>query len=134
MFKRRGVEVFAPELDKVFDSTEFQTVLFRDSLLKSGHKLILREPAKQKLADNGDVIIESEEESDEDAEGGEDEMLEEGGEDEFDEMAEDGEEEVDEGEGDDAKVVDDGADGDKEGDAGDDKPNPDAEEHKTDAP
>jgi len=132
MFKRRGVEVFAPELDKVFDSTEFQTVLFRDSSLKSGHKLILREPARQ-IADNGDVVIESEEES-EDAEGGEDEMMEEGGEDEFDEMAEDGEEEVDEGEGDDARGVDDGADGNSEGDAGEDKPNPDAEEHKTDAP
>ena len=71
MFKRRGVEIFAPELDKVFDSTEFSSVLFRDSQLKNGSKLILREPARQKLEDNGDVVIESEEESD--MEGGEDE-------------------------------------------------------------
>ncbi len=131
MFKRRGVEIFAPELDKVFDSNEFQTVLFRDSNLKSGNKIILREPAKQNLADNGDVIIDSEEESD-GAEGGEDEMMEEGGEEELDEMAEEGEMEVEEPEGDDAAAA--GAEDKDEGKAGDDKPNPDAEEHKAEAP
>ena len=73
---------------------ELSTILFRDSQLKNGSKLVLKEPTKVKKDDEGMEIEESEEE---DAEGGEDEMMEEGGEDEIYEMAEDGEAEMNEG-------------------------------------
>lgn len=71
------------------------TTLFRDSQLKNGSKLVLREPVKQRLNEDGEPIEEDEEDED-DAEGGEDEMMEEGGEDEMYDMAEDGEAEQDE--------------------------------------
>ena len=31
MFKRRGFEIYAPETDRIFDSADMSTVLFRDS-------------------------------------------------------------------------------------------------------
>lgn len=79
---------------------DLSTTLFRDSQLKNGSKLILKEPTKVKKDDDGMEIEESEEE---DAEGGEDEMMEEGGEDEIYEMAEDGEAEMNEGDEQDPK-------------------------------
>ena len=99
MFTLRGFQTFAPELDKVFDANELSTTLFKDSQLKNGSKLILREPTKVRLNEDGEPIEESEDEDDDDAEGGEDEMMEEGGEDEIDEQAEDAEAEMQEGAG-----------------------------------
>lgn len=69
--------------------------MFRDSGLKNNSKLVLREPAKKKVDDNGEPIEDSEEEVE--GEEGEDEMMEEGGEDEIYEMPEEGEGEMMEG-------------------------------------
>lgn len=92
LFRQRGYQIYAPEIDRVFDS-ELATTLFRDSGLKNNSKLVLREPVKQRLDDNGEPIEESEEDE-VDGEEGEDEMMEEGGEEEFDEMPEEGEGEM----------------------------------------
>jgi len=97
LFKLRGFQLYAPDLDRVFDNDEISNTLFRDSNLKNNSKLVLREPPKVKLDEDGNPIEESDEELDE--EEGEDEMMEEGGEDEIDEMAEEGEAEMEDGEG-----------------------------------
>ena len=76
----RGFEIYAPEIDRIFDSEELSSLMFRDSQLKNGSKLVLCEPDKNK---------------DSDEESGEDEMMEEGGEDEQDDMNEENEEEED---------------------------------------
>ena len=89
MFKSRGFQVYAPEIDRIFDNEEMNTILFRDSYLKNGSKLVLCEPVKVKYDEDGEPILSDDEDAD--AEGGEDEMMEEGGEDEVDEMAEEGE-------------------------------------------
>ena len=89
IFRMRGFEIYAPEVDRIFDSADMNTLMFRDSLLKNGSKLVLCEPAKNKVSDD-----EEEEDDDEqvddvsvvEAEGGEDEMMEEGGEDEQEEI------------------------------------------------
>lgn len=93
MFKLRGFQIYAPEIDRIFDNEEMSTILFRDSYLKNGSKLVLVEPVKVKYDEDGEPILSE----DEDAEGGEDEIMEEEGEEEVDEMAEEGE-----GEGEDA--------------------------------
>jgi hypothetical protein len=90
MFKQRGFEIYAPEIDRIFEVSDMTTTLFRDSGLKNGSKLVLCEPSKR-VADSD----EENEASDVDAEGGESEMMEEGGEDEQDEMNEESEAEQD---------------------------------------
>ena len=115
MFKARGYQTYAPDLDRVFDNEELSTTLFRDSQLKNNSKIVLREPVRQKLGPDGEPIEDSEEE-DEDMEEGEAEMEE--GEMEMIEMGEEGEMEMEEGEG----VGDDDADdAAKKSDAGDDE-------------
>lgn len=87
MFRQRGFQLYSAENDRVFDFDELPSTLFRDSGLKNGSKLIMRQPPKPK----GD---ESETESqelnemllmDEGFEGGEDELV---------DMDEEGEEEM----------------------------------------
>lgn len=46
MFKLRGFEIFAPDIGRIYDNEEMSSILFRDSQLKNGSKLILREPTK----------------------------------------------------------------------------------------
>lgn len=104
MFKLRGFQIYAPEIDRIFDNDEMATILFRDSYLKNGSKLVLVEPVKVKYDEDGEPILSE----DEDAEGGEDEIMEEEGEEEVDEMAEEGEAEEDDA---DAKADDDAPDG-----------------------
>ncbi len=89
MFKSRGFQTYAPEIDRIFDNEEMATILFRDSYLKNNSKLVLCEPVKVKYDDDGEPILSEDE--DDDAEEGEDEQMEEGGEDEVDEMAEEAE-------------------------------------------
>lgn len=98
IFKMRGFEVYAPEIDRIFDNADMNSLHFRDSQLKNGSKLVLCEPSKNRDSENEGEA--SDADADADAEGGEDEMMEEGGEDEQDEMNEENEEEG-EGEGDD---------------------------------
>ena len=78
----------------MFSTAELSTTLFRDSQLKNGSKLVLREPPKQLLDADGNPVEESDEDAEEE---GEDEMIEEGGEDEISEMNEEGEAEMEEG-------------------------------------
>lgn len=92
MFKLRGFQIYAPEIDRIFDNEEMSTILFRDSYLKNGSKLILVEPVKVRYDEDGEPILSDDEDGD-DAEGGEDEIMEEEGEEEVDEMAEEGEQE-----------------------------------------
>lgn len=93
MFQARNFQIYDPQLDRVIEGGILSTTLFRDSQLKNGSKLVLREPVKKKLDADGEPM-ESEEEEDE--EEGEAEMLEEGGEDEIYDMNEEGEAEMDE--------------------------------------
>lgn len=95
MFKLRGFQIYAPEIDRIFDNEEMSTILFRDSYLKNGSKLILVEPVKVRYDEDGEPILSDDEDGDDgdDAEGGEDEIMEEEGEEEVDEMAEEGEQE-----------------------------------------
>lgn len=79
MFTQRGFQIYAPDQDRVFEHEELSTLLFRDSTLVNNSKLVLLEPVKVRLGPDGEPILED---SDEDMEGGEDEMVEEGGEDE----------------------------------------------------
>lgn len=46
MFKLRGFQIYAPEIERIFDNEEMSTILFRDSYLKNGSKLVLVEPVK----------------------------------------------------------------------------------------
>ena len=85
MFKLRGFEIYAPDIDRIFDTAEMGSMLFRDSQLKNGSKLVLCEPAKHQAESDEDA------EGDDNGEEGEDEMMEEGGEDEVDEMNEEDE-------------------------------------------
>ena len=115
MFKLRGFQIYAPEIDRIFDNEEMATILFRDSYLKNGSKLVLCEPVKVKYDEDGEPILSEDE--DEDAEGGEDEQMEEGGEDEVDEMAEEGEAEKEAAEDDEAKDGEEDGNVQKDGDA-----------------
>ena len=80
-FKMRGLEIYAPDTDRIFESAELGQILFRDSELKNNSKLVLCEPAKKKVSEDNEP-----EESDEE---GEDEIIEEEGEEEVDDMDED---------------------------------------------
>jgi hypothetical protein len=46
LFHTRGFQLYSPDLDRVYDTAELSTTLFRDSHLKNGSKLLLREPPK----------------------------------------------------------------------------------------
>ncbi len=70
MFKSRGFQIYAPEIDRIFDNEEMATILFRDSYLKNNSKLVLCEPVKVKYDEDGEPILSEE---DDDAEEGEDE-------------------------------------------------------------
>lgn len=119
MFKLRGFEIFAPDIGRIYDNEEMSSILFRDSQLKNGSKLILREPTKQ--------MDDSDEDADDDAEEGEDEMMEEGGEDEVDEMNEDVADDEDAEDEEDEAVEEDDAD---EEDGDHDKPEADDSDEK----
>lgn len=84
MFTQRGFQIYAPDQDRVFEHGELGTILFRDSSLKNNSKLVLLEPVKVRLDEDGEPIMEDSEGDEEmdGGEGGEDEMNEEGGEDE----------------------------------------------------
>ena len=119
LFSSRGFQLESPEneLNKVFQREDLESTLFRDSQLKNGSKLVLKEPAKVKRGPDGEPI-ESEEE--EDGEEGEDEMMEEGGEDEMIEIiGEEGEAEMEEEAADKEGDGEDAADGDGEKAEGD---------------
>jgi hypothetical protein len=88
MFKQRGNQLYSAESDRVFDYDELHNILFRDSGLKNGSKLIMRQPPKN--VQPGDTVSEDLNEMilmDEGFEGGEDEI---------EDMDEEGEVEMDE--------------------------------------
>ena len=88
MFKQRGNQLYSAEADRVFDYDELHNILFRDSGLKNGSKLIMRQPPKN--VQPGDTESEELNEMilmDEGFEGGEDEI---------EDMDEEGEVEMDE--------------------------------------
>jgi len=88
MFKQRGNQLYSAESDRVFDYDELHNMLFRDSGLKNGSKLIMRQPPKNVVP--GDTVTEDLNEMilmDEGFEGGEDEI---------EDMDEEGEVEMDE--------------------------------------
>lgn len=93
MFQARNFQIYDPQMDRVIEGGTLGSTLFRDSQLKNGSKLVLREPVKKKIDADGEPM-ESEEEDE--GEEGEAEMLEEGGEDEIYDMHEEGEAEMDE--------------------------------------
>lgn len=108
MFRQRGFQLYAPELDRVFEYEELAGTLFRDSSLKNNSKLVLRQPPKPKGEGDGTESEDLDEMllMDEGFEGGEDELV---------DMDEEGEVEIDEpppgavpedpeAEGDDAKA------------------------------
>ena len=82
LFKQRGFQIFAPDLDRVIDFNELSTLTFKTSGLKNQYKLVLLEPPKKKIGPDGQELSDDEDESeveddedDDDAgEGGEDEM------------------------------------------------------------
>lgn len=86
--KQRGFQLYCAEADRVFDYDELPNILFRDSGLKNGSKLIMRPPPKEKKDDDTESeILDDAMLMDEGAEGGEEEM---------DDMDEEGEIEIDE--------------------------------------
>ena len=88
MFKQRGFQIFAPDLDRVIDFSELSTTLFRESGLKNNAKLVLLEPPKRKIGPNGEELSEFESEFD----GSEDEDADEGGEEEMEEAEDENDE------------------------------------------
>lgn len=90
MFKQRGFQIFAPDLDRVIEFNELPKLLFRDSQLKNDSKLVLLEPPRKKIGPDGEELseFESEQESEQ----------EEGGEEEMEEMEDDVEEQKSDGE------------------------------------
>lgn len=99
IFSQRRYQLYFEETDRVFAESELGDILFRDSGLKSGSKIILREPQRaprQPEEEEEEVAEESSAEEGEAEhlagegwEGGEDEMIEmEGGEDELSEKPE----------------------------------------------
>ena len=92
MFMSRNFQVFAPDLDRTFEGQELQDVLFRDSKLKNGSKLQLREPVRIRKGPDGEPLLLDDDEE------GEDELMEEGGEEgeaEIEDMDEEAEADLD---------------------------------------
>lgn len=51
MFSNRNYQVICPQQDnRVYDTNELNTLLFRDSNLKNGNELLLKEPEKSPTA------------------------------------------------------------------------------------
>ena len=121
MFKQRGFQIFAPDLDRVIEFNELSTLLFRESGLKNMSKLVLLEPPKRKRGPDGEELseFESDNEQSDDDEEGEEEM--EDMEDEIEEGDADGDKEVDDaGDDEEKKEEDEDADEEKEKEMEDD--------------
>lgn len=98
MFFARGFQIYAESLDKYLDTDFLQETTFKDSGLKNGDKLIMKEAPRQRQNSDGEIVSLDEQMDDEELEMEfEEGMIGEGGEDELIDMdaAEEGELEMD---------------------------------------
>lgn len=47
LFMQRQYQLYSPDLERAFDPNELTTLMFRDSGLKNGSKLEIREPSRR---------------------------------------------------------------------------------------